>query len=184
MFKLLAERETVESIEAKVGVSNRVVNGIVRSASLMLQANDDAVDDFLNLVESWGDTHDGIILGGIAESDDPSQYLIDEPISVQSDDSDQRQSSSQRKQAALEQFEREWSATDMRDLGGSLIRLADAIDQQWNSIGQQSSFRWPSAAAKIERNAIELAKKATLLRRQTDMRETFIPADLLGEPAW
>ena len=66
----------------------------------------------------------------------------------------------------------------------TLLRLADALDQQWDGSNVRSIFRWPSELARIERNAFNLALKARTIYERRGRRRDHIPGDLLGEPAW
>jgi DNA-binding transcriptional ArsR family regulator len=77
-----------------------------------------------------------------------------------------------------------WRPQDMRELAGTLMRLADSLDQDWDGSNSRSVFRWPSALSRIERNAMNLALKAQVLTLQRAKRTAHIPRPLLGEPAW
>ena len=76
------------------------------------------------------------------------------------------------------------SADDLRRLGRQLLKVADAIDQDWHPDNVKRPFLWLSSAARIERNALELAKTAELILDFRGKRSKFIPSALLGEPAW
>lgn len=84
----------------------------------------------------------------------------------------------------LGQLEANMSPSSLRDLSATISRLADAIDQSWDPLQVRSTFSWFSKAAKFERNALNLAKVATLEEQRAKLREETIGADLLGMPAW
>jgi predicted transcriptional regulator len=69
-------------------------------------------------------------------------------------------------------------------LGDSLLRLADAIDQEWQPEPSKSIFRWPNELHRIERNAYALAEKAQLEYLQRRSRRKFVPVSLVASPAW
>jgi len=72
----------------------------------------------------------------------------------------------------------------MRDLAGSLMKLADAIDQDWTPSMVRASYNWATKAGRIERNSIHLAKIAVRIREFGRRRERYLPPELLGEPCW
>ncbi|PKP92195.1 MAG: hypothetical protein CVT75_08075 [Alphaproteobacteria bacterium HGW-Alphaproteobacteria-14] len=149
----------------------------------MLQANDGNVDDFLSLVENWNpDGIEAFMFPDRAPSVD--DYVREASATSKGKAANQPGDSARKKQNVLDEIERDWTPQEMRDLGASLMRLADALDQNWNPGALQSSFHWPSAARQIERNAIELAKKATLIKRQLNMRKKYLPEAMLVEPTW
>lgn len=72
---------------------------------------------------------------------------------------------------------------ELRDLAGTMLRLADALDQSWSS-QPLSSFGWLTEARRIERNAYNLATRAKREQERRALRNLHISSDLLGEPAW
>ncbi|QFT78742.1 hypothetical protein FIU90_14425 [Erythrobacter sp. THAF29] len=183
LFRIMSGGGSLRAIKKSTGLSSKKVRAIVGSARLVLAANDTAVDDFLDMVNKWPvNDQDGLFFAQDKVSESRAEYLVrptrdDTKVSDENDHLDRRQE-------IIAEIEREWSPFEMRDLGGSLIRLADALDQNWDPANVQAAFHWPSAAAQIERNSIELAKKATLLKRQNSMRKKFLPEAMLGEPTW
>ena len=77
-----------------------------------------------------------------------------------------------------------WKPQELRDLAGTLLRLADSLDQDWDGSNARPIFRWPSRLTRIERNAMNLALKAQVISAQRDQRRAYLPEGLLGEPAW
>ncbi len=180
---VLRSCRSVHSAAQASGVSPRVVAGSLRSIRIMLSANDGEVDDFLSLVENWNpDGIEGFMFPDRASSVD--NYVLEASTDSEGETANQPSDSTRKKQNVIDEIERDWSPQEMRDLGASLMRLADALDQNWNPDALQSSFHWPSAARQIERNAIELAKKATLIKRQLNMRKKYLPEAMLVEPTW
>ncbi|MXO71389.1 winged helix DNA-binding protein [Alteraurantiacibacter buctensis] len=88
------------------------------------------------------------------------------------------------RQDIINRLATDWKPQDIRSLAATLLRLADSLDQGWDGSNVQSIFRWPSALARIERNAMQLAMKARLITEQRGRRRDYIDGDLLGEPAW
>lgn len=87
-------------------------------------------------------------------------------------------------QGILSQLADTWSTVEIRSLATSLLRIADSIDQNWDPSNVHSAFRWPNELARIEKNAVNLAAKAQLIYNRRTRRKEFIPAQILGEPAW
>lgn len=186
-LEALSSCRSIHDVAQSTGLSSRIVVAAVRSIRILVHANDGAVDDFLTLVENWN--ADGIEGFLFPDQILPADEIVDDYVrwpDTVNDDEVARQDGSfvTKKQKVLDEIERDWSAQEMRDLGASLIRLADALDQNWNADAVQSSFHWPSAARQIERNSLELAKKATLIKRQLTMRKKYLPEAILGEPTW
>ncbi|QUL38372.1 MarR family winged helix-turn-helix transcriptional regulator [Erythrobacter sp. JK5] len=168
---LIAKQKPLDEIKAKIGLPRRTIEGLIHSAKIMLSANGDLVDEYLAMVEDWQrETGSRLFSNMIVASPDEAALVSDPPPADKS--------------RILEDIEASMTPAEMRDLAGSLLRLADAFEQDWSPDSVQAAFHWPSGAAKIERNSLELAKRATLLVRQRQMRETFLPSDLFGEPGW
>lgn len=87
-------------------------------------------------------------------------------------------------QEVLDRLVEAWRPPEIRDLAATLLRLADSLEQAWPGSNVKSVFGWHSELASIERNALNLAKKARLLSQERERRRENINADLLGEPAW
>lgn len=90
------------------------------------------------------------------------------------------------RQSLLAKLANEWDAHEMRALAASLLRLADSVDQDWQGPEplSESIFRWPNAKSRIERNAVNLAIKASVIYERRRRRREILPAELVGEPAW
>lgn len=88
------------------------------------------------------------------------------------------------RQDVINRLAADWKPREIRDLAATLLRLADSLDQGWDGSNERSVFRWPSAQARIERNAVNLAMKARLITEHRLRRREYISTDLLGEPAW
>ena len=88
------------------------------------------------------------------------------------------------RQMLLDELAENWRPQDMRDFANTLLRLADAIDQQWHPRNSKSVFRWPSQLHRIEKNSWKLAAQARQEYRHRQSRAEFLPAHLFGEPAW
>jgi hypothetical protein len=82
------------------------------------------------------------------------------------------------------QIEANLSPSSLREFSATLLRLADAIDQDWDPAKVRSNFLWFSQSARIERNAMSLAFSATKEEHRAKLREDVIGSDLIGVPAW
>ena len=88
--------------------------------------------------------------------------------------------------AVLENAASSLKPDEIRNLAQSLLRLADSIDQDWKGPepARNSVFGWLSPRQKVERNIVELAKRAHLeILRRFEGRKS-LPQHLLGEPGW
>lgn len=74
--------------------------------------------------------------------------------------------------------------SQIRRLSESMLRLADAVDQDWQPKPCGSIFRWPNELNRIERDAYLLAEKAQLEYAKRRKRQQFVPSTILAEPAW
>ncbi len=84
----------------------------------------------------------------------------------------------------LDLIAQQFSAGQMRQLGGSLLKLADALDDGWDQDKVRSSYHWVTRAGRIERQALQLAQVAIRLRTVARRRVRHLAADWFGEPAW
>lgn len=84
----------------------------------------------------------------------------------------------------LDQLEENMSPSSLREFSATLLRLADAMDQNWDPALVSSTFPWFSKAARIEKNAVSLSFSALKEERRAKLREDIIGVDLLGIPAW
>lgn len=168
---MIAKRQSLEEITRKFGLPKRTIEGMIHSARFAFGANDDLVDDYLLMLEDWQQETGSELYFSFGEVTPEEDALIasDEPPD---------------KSRVIDEIAATMSTNEMRELGGSLLRLADAFDQGWSPENVRSSFHWPSGAARIEKKALELAKRAKVLIRHQELRERFLPQDLFGEPAW
>ena len=88
------------------------------------------------------------------------------------------------KQDVLDTLADSWKPEDLRDLASTLLKLADSIDQKWEGPEARPIFRWPSALARIEKNALNLAVKARTIYEKRRERKEHVPGQFLSEPAW
>lgn len=150
---------------------------VSRAAGIALGANDGPVDDFLEMVDNW-------------EIETGQRLLPDDAIPV----TDQRDSGSDRlmpdvasndaERHLLDRIASDFSAQQMRVLGASLLKLADAIDQDWHPARVKSRFGWLTRSGQIERRALSLAQVAIRLRANAKQRSKHLSQEFLGEPAW
>lgn len=89
-----------------------------------------------------------------------------------------------KKAKLLDEVGEAFPPSELRELAGSMLRLADAVDQDWNPNNVQSVFHWPSSAARIERNAHNLSARAAKILKARRERSGFLPDELMGEPAF
>ncbi|EAQ30605.1 hypothetical protein NAP1_07495 [Erythrobacter sp. NAP1] len=162
VVKLIAGKVSLEQIMTRMGLSERSVQGLVHNARFAFGANDDLVDDYLNLLTDWqAETGHDFGVQKVEEPKPDAERL-----------------------AILEEIEKNLDPNEMRDVARSLLRLADAIDQEWSPNDNRLAYHWPSGAARIERNALELAKRAVMLLEQRKLRDKYLPSGLFGDPAW
>lgn len=112
----------------------------------------------------------------------PEAYLLHEPTDETAQEPNSPGPNDQ--STLLEKVSLGLSPAEMRNLSQSLLRLADAVDQDWSPEKVRSRYHWSPKARRIERNAIELAKKAVRIRELARRRESYIPQEMLGEPSW
>lgn len=171
----LANGDDVAEIAARSRTPERVVSVITKAISISLAANDTDVDDFLDYVEGYFNSDLKVFAfsnPGVREE----RELIT--------DSDSDALFSTKKQSVLDALERDWSPKDLRDLGGSLLRLGDAIDQAWSPYENKREYHWPSKAASIERDSFNLAQKAARLLEERRNREAHFSPRRFEGPAW
>lgn len=144
---------------------------------ILLEANDGVVDDFLEIVDGWEE-----VAGHPLMPDDavPVSHCADDVDPQQSDGS----AGSEAAKSLLDRIARDFSAPQMRALGASLLKLADALDQDWHPARVKSQFGWMTRAGQIERRALNLAQVATSLRAKAKHRTKHLSPEFLGEPAW
>lgn len=133
--------------------------GIIPRAKyrLGMGANDGPVDDFIALAESW-----------VGEDGEP--ILAAQPSSPQ--------------QLSLDAIAGQFSAGQMRQLGGSLLKLADALDDDWKPEEVRSTYGWLTQAGRIERRSLQLAQVAIRIRLAANRRRRHLSGEWFGEPAW
>ena len=124
-----------------------------------LGANDGPADDFIAKVEGWSDG-------------------AGSPLRVD-DRADQAE-----QQRTLDQIAGSFSAGQMRSLGSSLLKLADALDDAWHPAGVRSEYHWMTRAGQIERRSLHLAQVAGRLRAAARRRSRHLSGEWFGEPAW
>jgi hypothetical protein len=135
-----------------------------RVSGFALGANDGPVDDFLEMVDGWE-----ALTGQSLTEELSSKTDAGNPSSTRD---------------MLERISSDFSPEQMRHLGGSLLKLADALDQAWSPSRVRSTYHSISHAGRIEKNSLQLAQVAMRLREQAKRRSRFISAEFLGEPAW
>lgn len=122
-----------------------------------LRGHDCPADDFVELAEGWEVEHGQSV---VAQSVVPTTN------------------------GTLDLIAKQFSAGQMRQLGSSLLKLADELDDDWRPAEVTATHSWVSKAARFERNAGLLSRAAILEEQRAKMREDAIGADLLGMPAW
>jgi hypothetical protein len=134
---------------------------------LSLGANDGPVDDYLEFAERWeAETGHGVF----PQFDSPSNNAARQDEAAYGE--------------ALDQIAKQFSPTQMRRLGKSMLKLADALDQAWNPAEVRSTYHWITRAGRIERQALLLAQTAILMRDSANRRMHYIQQEFVAEPAW
>ena len=135
------------------------------SAGLAIGANDGLVDDFLALVDGWE-----------AIAGHPLVPPEATPVSNHGHGSSADN--------MIEHLAGDCSPQQMRQLGASLLKLADSLDQMWCTDKVKSRYGWLSTAGRIERRALTLAQTAIRLQRRSKARGKHLRAEFFGEPSW
>lgn len=158
----LAQGMPLKEAALRAGVSVDEARKKVRALRYLIASNDSNIDDYLREAEA-----------------------IDSSINIRlSEHPPEREKPATKKRSLLEGLLENLEPDELRDVAHTLLKIADAVDQDWHPEKVRSAFRWPSAAASIERNSLRLAKHAKSILRFRRERTKTIPADLLGEPAW
>lgn len=186
LFALLARREPVHVIAASTGVSEKAVTAISTIIRFALAADDGEIDALIEFANRpiksneadlfFGSNSAQDVLGNFVRSarNEPAPAggfpppQPDLPVS----------------NAILAHIEQQFSPLQMRNLAGSLLKLADAIEQDWNPDRVSSAYSSFSTAGRIEQRALALAKIAIETRERAHRRQRFLPDEFLGEPAW
>lgn len=74
--------------------------------------------------------------------------------------------------------------SSMRRLANAILRLADAIDQEWSPNFVKPNFPMFSKAAIIEKNAIPLSFSAVKEDFRSKIPEDILGSEIGGLPAW
>lgn len=122
-----------------------------------LGVNDGPADDFIAVAEGW-ESESGASLIGASPPPQPA--------------------------VTLDMIAGQIAPAQMRQLGSSLLKLADAIDDQWNPDEVRATYHWLTQAGRIERQAIKLAQVATRMRAISRRRCRHLSGEWFGEPAW
>lgn len=133
--------------------------GVVPGTSIRpgLGANDGLADDFIALAENW-------------QGPDGEPILAKQPSALPD--------------IALDAIAGQFSAGQMRQLGATLLKLADALDDQWKPEEVQSNYHWLTKAGQIERSSLRLAQVAAAMRATARRRTRHLASEWFGEPAW
>lgn len=134
----------------------------VRSIRYLMASNDSAIDDFLMEAEAIEYSNDQKSTDLTSNQDSPATS----------------------RRSLLNNLLENLEPEELRDVAQTLLKIADAIDQDWHPEKVRSAYHWPSAAARIERNSPRLSKRAMSILRFRKERTKTIAPDLLGEPAW
>jgi hypothetical protein len=120
-------------------------------------ANDGQADDFITLAQDW-------------ESESAEPLLV--------------QGVSASPQLTLDAIAGQFSAGQMRQLGATLLKLADALDDDWNPDELRATYHWLTQAGRIERRALQLAQVAIRMRTAARRRTRHLSGEWFGEPGW
>jgi len=186
LFRLVTSSAPDDVVAETAKVPVGAVRAVRQIAELAVHQKGFAFNSLVELIEDW------------QEAQSPDQFMLvnDSEAGRGGDEADlvlyeqgENDSSSRPKKAInrrvmLDDASRNLSPYDMRVLAGSLLKLADALDQDWSSDGVASQFHWITQAGRLERNSLELSKIALRVRELGKRRERFLPAELLGEPCW
>ncbi len=186
LFALLAASLSDQAVADSAKVSKPAIRAIRNVAKLAIESNDRAINDLIAVIADWNDTPtpEQFMLGQLPQlaSEAAELDFISEVAPPAAEPSSSRQQND--RMNLLEGVSRDLSPSEMRDLAASLMKLADAIDQDWTPSMVRASYHWATKAGRIERNSIHLAKIAVRIRELSRRRERYLPSELLGEPCW
>lgn len=186
LFALLAASLSDQAVADSAKVSKPAIRAIRNVAKLAIESNDRAINDLIAVIADWNDTPtpEQFMLGQLPQvaSEAAELDFISEVAPAAAEPSSSRQQND--RMNLLEGVSRDLSPSEMRDLAASLMKLADAIDQDWTPSMVRASYHWATKAGRIERNSIHLAKIAVRIRELSRRRERYLPSELLGEPCW
>lgn len=158
----LGDGMSLNDAARRAGVSFEEAKKRVLSLRHLIASNDSNIDDFIREAE-----------------------LIESSANLRSSESrSDHEIRSSKRRSILEAITENLEPDDLRELASTLLKVADAVDQDWHPETTKSVFSWPSAAARIERSSLKLARRAKALLHFRRERAKTIPAELLGEPAW
>ncbi len=186
LFALLAASLSDQAVADSAQISKPAIRAIRKVAKLAIETDDGAIDDLIAVIADWKDSHspEQFMLGQLpqAASEAAEADLISEAAPPAAEPSSTGRQDD--RMNLLEGVSRDLSPSEMRDLAASLMKLADAIDQDWTPSMVRASYNWATKAVRIERNSIHLAKIAVRIREFGRRRERYLPPELLGEPCW
>jgi hypothetical protein len=122
-----------------------------------LSANDSQVDDYIALTEGW-------------------QGKNGEPLYAQT--------TASRSNVPLDMFAQQLTGGQMRELGNTLLKLADTLDETLDRAELRSRNHCMTQAGSIERKSSRLAQVALRMRNAAKRRSRFLASEWFGEPAW
>jgi DNA-binding MarR family transcriptional regulator len=162
-FAALGDGMSFESAAKFAGLPLALAEQNLFKVRFSIPSNDSQIDDMLREAEAIDSS---LFLGEIDHSE-----AADLPAAIQ-------------RQPIIDDLAEKFAPEGLRDLAQTLLRIADAIDQDWRPEEVRAAYHWPSGAARIERNAVVLAKRAKAILQFRQDRAKSIPAELVGEPAW
>lgn len=171
VFSLVCKKVSLIDIARKLGLPEDTVRKAMHEARYAFGANDDLIDEYFHLLEEWAEETGTSLEEIIGHSGITSPTISPADKQVE-------------KQPILDEMSENWAPWQMRDLAGSILRLADAIDQGWTPDAIKLQYSWPSSAARIEKKSIELGRRAKRLIGQANAREKFLPKEFLVDPSW
>lgn len=186
LFGLLANSVPDQSIADLMKVSGSAIAAIRKVAKAIIEPEAGAVDDLLVLIDQWHAQDPSIPFFFSQGSPDAAPDEEGGALSNSSAGADTiaKLNGANNRSHLLDEVARDLTPADMRSLASSMLKLADALDQDWAPELVRSRYHWASKAGRLERNSVELAKIAVRVQDVGRRRERHLPSELLGEPSW
>lgn len=155
----MQNRHATGGLPATEAPSATCASGLHRKSGFRpgLGVNDGMADDYIALVEGWQSADGESVF---------DQALAPKPV------------------VSLDVIAEQMSAGQIRQMGSALLKLADALDDNWDPARVRASHHCLSQAGRIERNALRLAQVALRTRAAALRRGRHLSRDWFGEPAW
>ncbi len=194
VMELVTLNVPLGQIAKLTGKKPDTVERLFRSASVVLNANDDAVSDYLAFIDQW-DKDNGTHLLEPTPAPKGAFDLLDEQAErywenhargEKLNESDQQPSRLVDGQEVGNPSDAStsYTADKIRVLGTHLLRLANAIDNEWSTEQLGTALELPARIDAIDHEVARLVVVAEIILEQVQFRRKLLNSDFLGDPCW